>query len=69
MSTTAAGTGLVAAQWLSPFADDLFAADQAALAPGDGEGTQVTLKINGKAQTLQIDPRTTLLDALRERLT
>ena len=30
--------------------------------------TKVTLKINGKEQALEIDPRTTLLDALREHL-
>ena len=29
---------------------------------------KVTLKINGKEHTLEIDPRTTLLDALREHL-
>jgi xanthine dehydrogenase YagT iron-sulfur-binding subunit len=28
----------------------------------------VTLKVNGKARTLKLDPRTTLLDALREQL-
>ena len=28
----------------------------------------VTLKVNGKAQTLSLDPRTTLLDTLREHL-
>lgn len=28
----------------------------------------VTLRINGKAHTLQIEPRVTLLDALRERI-
>ena len=30
--------------------------------------TNVTLKINGKPQTLEIEPNVTLLDALRERL-
>jgi xanthine dehydrogenase YagT iron-sulfur-binding subunit len=33
----------------------------------EGEA-QVTLNINGQAQTLDIEPRVTLLDALRERL-
>lgn len=28
----------------------------------------VSIKVNGKAQTLNVDPRTTLLDALREHL-
>jgi xanthine dehydrogenase YagT iron-sulfur-binding subunit len=36
-------------------------------APGKGE-MSVTLSINGKRQTLAIEPRVTLLDALRERL-
>lgn len=36
-------------------------------APGKGE-MSVTLNINGKQQTLAIEPRVTLLDALRERL-
>ncbi|HEX4641609.1 MAG TPA: 2Fe-2S iron-sulfur cluster-binding protein, partial [Chthoniobacterales bacterium] len=30
--------------------------------------TKVTLKINGKEHALELDPRTTLLDALREHL-
>ncbi|WP_263264552.1 2Fe-2S iron-sulfur cluster-binding protein [Pseudomonas sp. RIT-PI-S] len=38
-------------------------------ATADEPGEQpLTLKVNGQAQTLQVDPRTTLLDALRERL-
>lgn len=36
-------------------------------APGQGE-MSVTLNINGKQQTLAIEPRVTLLDTLRERL-
>src|SRR5436190_2016927 len=37
-------------------------------APGvAGDLVNVHLKINGKAYTLYIDPRVTLLDALRER--
>ncbi len=32
------------------------------------ETMAVNLRINGAAQSLKIDPRTTLLDALRERL-
>lgn len=31
-------------------------------------GTQVTLKVNGEARQLVVDPRTTLLDALREQM-
>jgi xanthine dehydrogenase YagT iron-sulfur-binding subunit len=38
-------------------------------APAAHESTvQVTLKVNGKTQTLNIEPRVTLLDCLRERL-
>ncbi|MDY7225669.1 (2Fe-2S)-binding protein [Hyalangium rubrum] len=29
---------------------------------------EVTLKVNGQAQTVKVDPRTSLLDALRERM-
>jgi xanthine dehydrogenase YagT iron-sulfur-binding subunit len=36
-------------------------------APSEPGAQAVGLKINGKAVTLQVDPRTTLLDALRER--
>ena len=35
--------------------------------PGEGE-IQVSLEINGQEQTLNIEPRVTLLDALRENL-
>ncbi len=34
----------------------------------DESSVRVQLRINGKARALQIDPRTTLLDALREQL-
>ena len=45
------------------------AATQEAAAPSTREATiPVTLSINGKKQTLNIDPRATLLDSLRERL-
>jgi len=45
----------------------------AAESPATASGTavtpaKITLKINGKEQALEIDPRTTLLDALREHL-
>ena len=32
------------------------------------EGTSITLKVNGKNQKLDVEPRVTLLDALRNRL-
>ncbi|MBV8781319.1 MAG: 2Fe-2S iron-sulfur cluster binding domain-containing protein, partial [Phycisphaerae bacterium] len=34
--------------------------------PDDGSGPVVTLNINGKDYTLHLEPRVTLLDALRE---
>ena len=55
-------------------AQPLLAATQAsaAVAPAEAApmaGTMpLTLKVNGEAHTLQIDPRTTLLDCLRENL-
>jgi xanthine dehydrogenase YagT iron-sulfur-binding subunit len=55
---TAAG-GAVAAPSL------LRAQEQPTLAPGE---VQVRLRINGQPQTLNVEPRVTLLDALRERL-
>jgi xanthine dehydrogenase YagT iron-sulfur-binding subunit len=37
--------------------------------PGaSGEPVRMTLKINGQEHTIEVDPRTTLLDALREHL-
>ena len=69
-STGAAGGALLASQWLSPVARS-FGADTAAAAPGVPTGAEtvpVNLKINGEAHAIEVDPRTTLLDALRERL-
>jgi len=37
-------------------------------APATGGDVEMTLVINGQARKLAVDPRTTLLDALRERL-
>jgi xanthine dehydrogenase YagT iron-sulfur-binding subunit len=36
--------------------------------PADPPAMAVTLKVNGKLRTLSLDPRTTLLDTLREHL-
>lgn len=36
--------------------------------PAEPGEQSLTLKVNGQPHTLQVDPRTTLLDALRERL-
>ena len=41
----------------------------AAEAPGIEGAVPVTLRINGKVQQLRIDPRTTLLDCIRETVT
>jgi xanthine dehydrogenase YagT iron-sulfur-binding subunit len=40
----------------------------AAAAAKPGSGTRVTLNVNGKARELSLDPRVTVLDALREHL-
>jgi xanthine dehydrogenase YagT iron-sulfur-binding subunit len=42
--------------------------DSTGAAGAAGESVNVHLKINGKTYALEIDPRVTLLDALRERL-
>ncbi|HLP89596.1 MAG TPA: 2Fe-2S iron-sulfur cluster-binding protein [Nostocaceae cyanobacterium] len=65
---TAAGTAIVAPKLL----DNVEAQEVPPTAPRrssliQGE-TQVTLTINGKPQTVTIEPRVTLLDLLRERL-
>ena len=65
-----AGGALLASQWLSPIARSVGAETNPA-APGMATGAEtvpLNLKINGTAQTLEVDPRTSLLDALRERL-
>jgi xanthine dehydrogenase YagT iron-sulfur-binding subunit len=42
--------------------------DSTSSAGGAGESVNVHLKVNGKSYALEVDPRVTLLDALRERL-
>jgi len=37
-------------------------------APGEEGTIPITLRINGKAETLRLEPRVTVLDALRDRL-
>ena len=70
--TGAAGLGLVASQWLGPFSHSL-AADTKAM-PDDGISSTAKslvplgLSVNGKREDMQIDPRATLLDILREYL-
>jgi xanthine dehydrogenase YagT iron-sulfur-binding subunit len=44
------------------------AVDQVSETPAPAGTVPVTLKVNGKSHTLSLDPRTTLLDCLRENL-
>ena len=70
--TGAAGGALLASQWLAPMSR-VVGAENAAAAPAAGvptgaETVALNLKINGASHALEVDPRTSLLDALRERL-
>ena len=74
-STAAVGTGLVAAHWLTSSTNVLAAEESAATAavPAATSGNalemvSVGLQINGTRQSLKLDPRVSLLDALREHL-
>jgi xanthine dehydrogenase YagT iron-sulfur-binding subunit len=61
--------GTSAAISLGPSLMGIGSAEAAENAPGTAiTPAKVTLKINGKEHALEIDPRTTLLDALREHL-
>jgi xanthine dehydrogenase YagT iron-sulfur-binding subunit len=61
--------GTSAAIGLGPALMGIGSVDAAESVPGAGIATsRVQLKINGKEHALEIDPRTTLLDALREHL-
>jgi xanthine dehydrogenase YagT iron-sulfur-binding subunit len=53
-----------------PVAREALAAEAASAATPEpaGQPETVTLKVNNQAQTLSLDPRTTLLDALREHI-
>ncbi len=67
--TSALGAGLIASQWLAPMERAMAEESAPGTTAATGAETMaVNLKINGAAQSLKIDPRTTLLDALRERL-
>jgi xanthine dehydrogenase YagT iron-sulfur-binding subunit len=64
----AAGIAATASPVLAATAiQELPAADAAAEAPAAGT-VPLTLRVNGKNRVLRIDPRTTLLDCLRENL-
>ena len=71
--TSAVGVALVASQLVGPLHESLGAEDTAAGSkktgpPTGAETVPLTLRINGQEHRMQIDPRVTLLDALRERL-
>ena len=70
--TSAVGAVVVASQWLAPLSRSLAAEDAPALGadglPTGAETVPLTLRINGQTESLQIDPRTSLLDALRAHL-
>src|SRR2546421_8093064 len=60
------GVGTVAGGLLSPAGlKEAIAKDAQVLGPGE---IPITLNINGKSRTLKVEPRVTLLDALRNRL-
>ena len=63
-----AAAASIAAGTLSPN-PSAAAATTTAEAPGIEGAVPVTLRINGKVQQLRIDPRTTLLDCIRETVT
>jgi len=64
------GAGTAAAGLLTDAPGKEAAAQEAADASGlRGPGEfEITLSVNGEARTLRVEPRTTLLDALRDRL-
>lgn len=69
--TTAAGAGVIAAQCiLTKDARAAVAGEQVATAaPTSAPGAvPVRLSVNGRAYALELEPRVTLLDALRERI-
>ena len=59
------GTGILGTGMLEKTADAAPTADGKSVGPG---AVPVTLKINGKTQTVNLEPRVTLLDALRNYL-
>src|SRR5436853_7768711 len=59
--------GVAAAIVREPFAASARAEAESA-APAVAGAVAVTLKVNGQTQALRLDPRTTLLDCLREHL-
>lgn len=67
--TAAVSAGLMAAQWLpSDFISDAGAGEPPIAAIKESDLVEVTLRINGADKALRLDPRVSLLDALREHL-
>ena len=62
---TAAGTAIAAPSLLN---QTTAAKEDRSMQSSDGGEMTVTLKVNGEPRSLTIEPRVTLLDALRERL-
>jgi xanthine dehydrogenase YagT iron-sulfur-binding subunit len=62
---TAAGTAIAAPSLLN---QATAAKEDRSMQSPDGDEMTVTLTVNGKPRSLSIEPRVTLLDALRERL-
>jgi xanthine dehydrogenase YagT iron-sulfur-binding subunit len=63
-SAITAGAGLAINPWLAKQAQT----PEPAAAPAAPETVAVTLRINGQSHWMQIEPRVTLLDALRDHL-
>ena len=66
-----AGTGVAITIGVNFVSASVIATEQPAATPSTtpgGDSVKTKLKINGKDYALDVDPRTTLLDALRERL-
>jgi aerobic-type carbon monoxide dehydrogenase small subunit (CoxS/CutS family) len=62
------GTGAVGSALLSGAQIAEREAEAAPVAAADASGARITLNVNGKAHTVQVEPRTTLASALRDRL-
>lgn len=63
-----AGSATASASALSGIASDVRHAAAQNAAPADGGAVRTTITINGTEHTLSLDPRTTVLDLLREDL-
>lgn len=66
--TAAASAGIAAGPQITQASEALAAAAPAAQQAVDASPVDVALTVNGQPHSLRVDPRVTLLDALRERL-